>query len=46
MPPDTFSRATEHIPDMIALIERILAHGYAYVAPSGVYFDVEKWRGP
>ena len=46
VPPETFSRATEHIADMIALIERILARGFAYVAPSGVYFDVEKYRGP
>jgi len=46
VPPDSFSRATEHIPDMIALIQRILERGFAYVAPSGVYFDVEKYRGP
>ena len=38
-------RATDHITDMIALIERIVARGYGYVTPSGVYFDVEKWRG-
>ena len=44
--PPMLSRATDHVPDMIALIERILAHGYAYVTTSGVYFDVEKWRGP
>src|SRR5229473_2728465 len=31
---------------MIALIQRIIEKGYAYVTPSGVYFDVEKWRGP
>ncbi len=45
VPPGQFCRATEHVPDMIALIGRILDRGYAYVAPSGVYFDVEKWRG-
>ena len=44
--PPLLCRATDHIGDMIALIERILAHGLAYVAPSGVYFDIEKWRGP
>jgi cysteinyl-tRNA synthetase len=43
--PPMLCRATDHIADMIALIERILAHGCAYVAESGVYFDVEKWRG-
>ena len=44
--PEIIARATDHIPDMIALIERILKNGYAYVTPSGVYFDVVKWRGP
>jgi cysteinyl-tRNA synthetase len=44
--PPLLSRATDHIAEMIALIERVLARGFAYVTPSGVYFDVEKWRGP
>ncbi|MGO9602532.1 MAG: cysteine--tRNA ligase [Candidatus Binataceae bacterium] len=43
--PEVWCRATDHIADMIALIERILAVGMAYVTPSGVYFDVEKYRG-
>jgi len=44
--PDVMSRATDHIAEMIALTQRIIEHGYAYVTASGVYFDVEKWRGP
>jgi cysteinyl-tRNA synthetase len=44
--PPLLCRATDHIADMVALIERILNNGLAYLAPSGVYFDVEKWRGP
>lgn len=43
--PPMLCRATDHVADMIALIERIVARGYGYVTPSGVYFDVEKWRG-
>ena len=43
--PPLLCRATDHVGDMIALIERILERGFAYVTPSGVYFDVEKWRG-
>jgi cysteinyl-tRNA synthetase len=31
---------------MIALITRILEAGFAYVTKSGVYFDLEKYRGP
>jgi len=38
-------RATDHIPDMIALITRILDAGFAYVTKSGVYFDLERYRG-
>ncbi len=45
-PQDALCRATDNIDAMIAVIERILAHGYAYRTPSGIYFDVEKWRGP
>jgi cysteinyl-tRNA synthetase len=44
-PPQVWSRATDHIGDMIALIQRIIDAGVAYVTRSGVYFDVEKYRG-
>jgi cysteinyl-tRNA synthetase len=33
-------RATAHMPDMIALIEKLIAQGAAYVVASGVYFSV------
>jgi cysteinyl-tRNA synthetase len=39
-------RATEHIPDIISLIEKLLARGIAYRAADGsVYFGIEKYRG-
>jgi cysteinyl-tRNA synthetase len=44
--PEVLSRATDHVAEMIALTGRIIEHGYAYVTASGVYFNVEKWRGP
>jgi cysteinyl-tRNA synthetase len=44
--PPMLSRATDHIDEMQALIRRVIANGFAYVTPSAVYFDVEKWRGP
>ena len=44
-PPHVWSRATDHIGDMIALTKRIIDAGVAYVTKSGVYFDVEKYRG-
>jgi cysteinyl-tRNA synthetase len=39
-------RATEHIPEIIALIEKLIARGIAYKADDGsVYFSIEKYRG-
>ncbi|OAG26693.1 cysteine--tRNA ligase [Thermodesulfatator autotrophicus] len=36
-------RATEHIPQIIALIERLIEKGFAYVVDGDVYFSVEKF---
>jgi cysteinyl-tRNA synthetase len=37
--------ATEHIPDIISLIEKLFARGFAYKAADGsVYFSIEKYR--
>jgi len=33
-------RATDHIAEMIALIERLLARGHAYLAGGNLYFDI------
>jgi cysteinyl-tRNA synthetase len=39
-------RATEHIPEILALIEKLVARGVAYKAADGsVYFSIEKYRG-
>ncbi|MEE4162811.1 MAG: cysteine--tRNA ligase [Woeseiaceae bacterium] len=35
-------RATEHIPEMIAMIQTLIDKGYAYEADGHVLFDVEK----
>lgn len=34
-------RATDHIPDMIDIIQRLLANGHAYITPAGVLFSSE-----
>jgi cysteinyl-tRNA synthetase len=44
--PPLLCRATDHVGDMIGLIEKLLHNGFGYVTSSGIYFDVEKWRGP
>jgi cysteinyl-tRNA synthetase len=41
--PHQTPRATEHIEDMIRLIQRIEANGYTYEAGGNIYFDTEKF---
>ena len=44
--PHQTPRATEHIPEIIALISRLLERGVAYKAADGsIYFSIEKYRG-
>jgi cysteinyl-tRNA synthetase len=38
-----YPRATEHIPQMIELILKLMEAGYAYKAEDGVYFDISKF---
>jgi cysteinyl-tRNA synthetase len=46
LPPHQTPRAAEHIPEIIALIEKLLERGMAYKAADGsVYFSIEKYRG-
>ena len=44
--PHQTPRATEHIPEIVSLIEKLIARGIAYQATDGsVYFSIEKYRG-
>lgn len=45
LPPDVEPRATGHIAEMIALIERLIANGYAYAADGHVLFSVPSFDG-
>jgi cysteinyl-tRNA synthetase len=38
-----YPRATEHIPQMIELISRLLAKGHAYVSEGSVYYDISSF---
>jgi cysteinyl-tRNA synthetase len=40
LPPDVEPRATEHVPQMIAMIERLIAQDHAYIAEGHVLFAV------
>lgn len=41
--PTTIARATEHIPDQIALIEELVEKGFTYITKQAIYFDVSKF---
>jgi cysteinyl-tRNA synthetase len=43
MAPEVEPRATEHVADMIALIERLVASGYAYAVDGDVYFEIRRF---
>ncbi|WP_166850649.1 cysteine--tRNA ligase [Isoptericola sp. BMS4] len=44
LPPTYEPRATGHVPDMTALMERLVERGHAYTTgPGDVWFDVRSW---
>lgn len=38
--PDTLTRVTEYVPEVIEMCQRIIANGFAYEANGSIYFDV------
>ena len=42
-PAHHFPWATQHVPEMISIVEQLLAKGYAYQAGDNIYFDVAKF---
>jgi len=42
-PPTYEPRATGHVPEMVALMQRLIDAGHAYAAGGDVYFDVGSW---
>ena len=43
LPADVYPKATEHVTDMIAMIEALVTSGHAYVAGGNVYYDVSSF---
>ena len=40
--PEIICKATEHIKEMLELVEKIMERGYAYETSTAIYFDVSK----
>src|SRR5438093_1997505 len=44
-PADAYPRATQYIPQMVALVDRLSAHGHTYVVDNSTYFRVASFPG-
>jgi cysteinyl-tRNA synthetase len=45
LPATHFPRATDHVPEMIAIVEKLMARGLAYEVEGAVYFAVRRFAG-
>jgi L-cysteine:1D-myo-inositol 2-amino-2-deoxy-alpha-D-glucopyranoside ligase len=43
LPPDELPRATQHVPQMVAMIEGLVAREHAYATEGHVYFSIASW---
>ncbi|MDO8661409.1 MAG: cysteine--tRNA ligase, partial [Candidatus Woesearchaeota archaeon] len=43
-PAEVYPRATEHISEMVCLINVLLEKGFAYKASDGIYFSIKKFK--
>jgi cysteinyl-tRNA synthetase len=43
LPPDRFCKATDHIPEQIALIRKLEEKEFTYSTSDGIYFDVSRF---
>jgi len=44
LPANVYPKASEHIKEIISMIEEIVKKGYGYVREDGVYFEVSKFK--
>jgi cysteinyl-tRNA synthetase len=42
LPPDLYTKATDHIAEQISMIEALEKNGYTYATSDGIYFDTSK----
>jgi len=42
--PEVMPKATDHIPEMVALVEKLLANGMAYEAEGSIYFRISSFE--
>jgi len=42
--PDVLTRVTEHVPDIVDFVQKIVSKGLAYASNGSVYLDIEAFR--
>lgn len=42
---DRYPRATEHIPEMLDIVDKLMEKGHAYIKDNSVYFSIESFPG-
>ena len=45
LPPDTVTRVSEYVPEIVSFVDRIIENGFAYVQEGNVWFDVAAFEG-
>ena len=40
--PEIIAKATDHIPEMMSFVEKLMKNGYAYETSKAIYFDISK----
>lgn len=45
LPADIYPKATEHMPDIIGMIEKLEDEGFAYNVDGNVFYDIRKFSG-
>ncbi|MDP4001095.1 MAG: cysteine--tRNA ligase [bacterium] len=43
LPPDTLAKASDHVPDQITMIQKLIDQGFAYESDEAVYFNSSKF---
>ncbi|KAF9527326.1 tRNA synthetases class I (C) catalytic domain-containing protein [Crepidotus variabilis] len=43
--PDTVTRVTEYVPEIVAFVDKIVKNGYAYESEGSIYFDTVSFDG-
>ncbi|KLO15365.1 cysteinyl-tRNA synthetase [Schizopora paradoxa] len=43
-PPDTLTRVTEYVPEIVAFVQRIIDNGFAYEGDGNVYFNTDAFK--